>query len=45
MDLLELESNTFPLVHILVNLCPFLEFSHVFVKMEVDFGGPLMPPS
>lgn len=44
MDLLELESNTFPLVHILVNLCPFLEFSHVFVKMEVDFGGPLKPP-
>jgi hypothetical protein len=45
MDLLELEANTFPLVHILANLCPFLEFSCVFVRMVVDFGGPLMPPS
>jgi len=45
MDLLELEANTFPLVHILANLCPFLEFSRVFVRMVVDFGGPLMPPS
>jgi hypothetical protein len=44
MDLLELEANTFPLVHILVNLCP-LEFSHVFVRMVVDFGVPLMHPS
>lgn len=45
MDLLELEANAFPIVHILLSLCPFLDFSHVFIRMVVDCGGPLMPPS